>query len=307
MNTKNYACSKIILIGEHAVVYNKPAIAIPLKNITCKVTITENNLNDIVIMSDLFQGSISELPIFLESLKVVIIETLKILNSSKNNITVTIDSDIPLQRGMGSSASVSIAIIRSLFHYFNKTLTTEKTLELVHISEKLLHGNPSGIDATVITTEQAIYFKKNEPFKLLNLNLACYLIIADSGITGSTKEAINMVKKIKKEDAFKHTTIMNHLENLSNQMLQFIMKNHLKKIGEIMTNTHHYLQQLNLSTPLIDKLVSVALKNGALGAKLTGGGLGGCIIALAQTIEQAEVISQKLKENGAQKVFINKI
>lgn len=307
MNTKNYACSKIILIGEHAVVYNKPAIAIPLKNITCKVTITENNLNDIVIMSDLFQGSISELPIFLESLKVVIIETLKILNSSKNNITVIIDSDIPLQRGMGSSASVSIAIIRSLFHYFNKTLTTEKTLELVHISEKLLHGNPSGIDATVITTEQAIYFKKNEPFKLLNLNLACYLIIADSGITGSTKEAINMVKKIKKEDTFKHTTIMNHLENLSNQMLQFIMKNHLKKIGEIMTNAHHYLQQLNLSTPLIDKLVSVALKNGALGAKLTGGGLGGCIIALAQTIEQAEVISQKLKENGAQKVFINKI
>lgn len=303
----NSACSKIILIGEHSVVYNKPAIAIPLHDIKCYVTIEPNSKKETIIISELFKGNLLHLPEFLMSLKTVILETLSILNQKEQHLIITIDSNIPLERGMGSSAAVSIAIIRSIFNYFKVPLTIDKILELVNISEKIIHGNPSGIDATVIAYEKAMIFQKNKPFIPLTIQLNSYLIVADSGITGSTKEAVNHVKLLQKTNNKAHTTFMNKLEYYTFQMIDAIHQQNIHKIGYIMTKSHHLLQQLQISTDFIDHLVLTALNNGALGAKITGGGLGGCMIALVQYKKQALFIAEQLKNQGAKKVFINKI
>lgn len=283
------AHSKIILMGEHSVVYGYSAIALPLKDIevTCQIKPADK-----AIVFD-----------FQDTLSTAIYAALEYLGNTEVAITYDIKSEVPQQRGMGSSAAVSIAAIRAVFNYFEQPLN-EETLEiLVNQAEIIAHTNPSGLDAKTCLSNQAIKFIRNVGFETLDLSLNAYLVIADTGIHGNTREAVDKVAAAEETNL----PYLAQLGLLAEQVEQAIKNKDLHDMGQSMTAAHAILQKIGVSVEKSDHLVQVALEAGALGAKMSGGGLGGCIIALAQNQEQAQVIAEKLEKEGASQTWIQKL
>lgn len=293
---------KIILIGEHSVVYGKPAIAIPLKSVSLDVYIKENDKNH--IQCKFFEGELSETSEDLLGIKTLIEKFLYEYNIEKK-IKIIIESNIPNERGMGSSAASSVAVARSLFNYFDIRHSEEDILEWANISEKIIHGNPSGIDINVIMNNKSVYFIRDKKLETFPINLNAYLVICDTGIKGKTKEAVSDVKNLLDKDS-KYMEYIENLSILSDEARKYIENRDLKRLGNIMNKAHENLQRLEVSSAELDEMVNIATANKALGAKLTGGGRGGCMIALCSTLEIANNIKERF-EQLEKEVWISKI
>lgn len=283
------AHSKIIWMGEHSVVYGYPAIAIPLQGIEveCRIYPADEKIH--------FD--------YYDTLSTAVYVALEYLNHTDVLISYDIRSEIPQKRGMGSSAAVSIAVIRAVFDYFEQSIDMETLEILVNEAEIIAHSNPSGLDAKTCLSDKAITFIRNIGFSTLDLDLAAYLVIADTGIYGNTREAVEKVAQAEE----KNLPHLAALGDLTEQVQKAITEKAIQKIGPLMTKAHAELQAIGVSIDKADQLVEIALKNGALGAKMSGGGLGGCIIALTETKAQAEKISKALTEGGAVQTWIEKL
>lgn len=292
--------SKIILIGEHSVVYGYPAIAIPLKKIEIECTIEEAKSNFFYDETD--------------TLSVAIFTALKYLKKENVKIKYKITSQIPQKRGMGSSAAVSIAAIRAIFNYFRENLEDELLEKLVNTAEIVAHKTPSGLDAKTCLSDKAIRFVKNKGFSYIDLNLDAYLVIADTGIYGNTGEAIQNVKNL----GDKAELSLKKLGRLTDEMTRILTGNienkeekirreKISKIGEIMTAANTELGKLNITIEKTELFVKTAIENGAAGAKISGGGLGGCVIALAENLEIMEKVKDGFTKCGAENIWVEKI
>ncbi|MEZ7718454.1 mevalonate kinase [Leptotrichia wadei] len=292
--------SKIILIGEHSVVYGYPAIAIPLKKIEIECTIEEAKSNFFYDETD--------------TLSVAIFTALKYLKKENAKIKYKITSQIPQKRGMGSSAAVSIAAIRAIFNYFGENLEDELLEKLVNTAEIVAHKTPSGLDAKTCLSDKAIRFVKNKGFSYIDLNLDAYLVIADTGIYGNTGEAIQNVKNL----GDKAKLSLKKLGRLTDEMTRILTGNienkeekirreKISKIGEIMTAANTELGKLNITIEKTELFVKTAIENGAAGAKISGGGLGGCVIALAENLEIMEKVKNGFTKCGAENIWVEKI
>ena len=290
--------SKIILIGEHSVVYGYPAIAIPLKKIEIECAIEEAKSNFFYDETD--------------TLSVAIFTALKYLKKENVKIKYKITSQIPQKRGMGSSAAVSIAAIRAIFNYFRENLEDELLEKLVNTAEIVAHKTPSGLDAKTCLSDKAIRFVKNKGFSYINLNLDAYLVIADTGIYGNTGEAIQNVKNL----GSKAGLSLKKLGRLTDEMTRILTGNienkeekikKISKIGEIMTAANTELGKLNITIEKTELFVKMAIENGAAGAKISGGGLGGCVIALAENLEIMEKVKDGFTKCGAENIWVEKI
>ena len=283
------AHSKIIWMGEHSVVYGYPAIAIPLQGIEveCHIYPAEEKIH--------FD--------FYDTLSTAVYAALEYLNRTDVSITYAIRSEIPQKRGMGSSAAVSIAAIRAVFDYFEQSIDINTLEILVNKAEIIAHSNPSGLDAKTCLSDKAITFIRNIGFSTLDLDLDAYLVIADTGIHGNTREAVEKVAQAE-EANLPHLAVLGDLTEIVQKAIQ---DKDIQKIGHMMTKAHAHLQAIGVSIDISDQLVKLSLENGALGAKMSGGGLGGCIIALARTKADAEKISKALKEGGAVQTWIEKL
>lgn len=292
------ANGKIILMGEHSVVYGQPAIALPFNqaSITSKIYFTDG---PITIDCIYHQGLLEEAPDELYGIRQLINICLIYLRQPHKNIHIKIESNLPAQRGLGSSAAVSIAIVRSLFDAFKIELTQQRLSHFVDIAEQIHHTNPSGIDAETISLGQAVYFQKESGKSVIPLRMDAVIVVADTGKQGLTKEAVTEVKELWARNPNVVNPIMERLGQLTNEVKTFLENNEVIRLGLAMTEAHQLLNQIHVSDEKLESLVSVALKNGALGAKLTGGGKGGCMIALTENIEKAHLIADALRQEGA--------
>lgn len=297
------ANGKIILMGEHSVVYGKPAIAFPFQptHVTAEIT---DHIYD-ALRSDYFVGPLAKAPKSLENIKTLIHQLRH--DFSTPPVQITISSTIPAERGMGSSAAVAVAITRAFFDWQNLPLSHELLLTYVNYAEKISHGNPSGIDAAATAGDEPILFQKGAAFETFPINISGFLIVADTGVKGKTRQTVKAVAQRFEQDNKTTGHLINELGDLTLKAKKAILNNQAAYLGELMNAAQKNLAALQVSDQTLDNLIMVANQNGALGAKLTGGGKGGCMIALASDYSTAKKITTALTNQGAKATWIQEL
>jgi mevalonate kinase len=302
------APAKIILFGEHFVVYNKPAI---LASVTKRIKVGAhlNNSKTINIKSDLgIEASYKEsdfniikgandsqtilYPLY-ESARNVLSERHQILG-----LDILVNSEFPYGLGLGSSAAscvATVAAVDSLFHKPDKQYVCDKAIK----SERLIHNNSSGADCYISTFGGLMYYIKNTGFNKIYCRKDLSLVIGNTGIRHSTGALVSSVKKFKDENSSLFDSLSRRAENICQDAFTAITKGDERKLGKLMRENHTLLQQIGVSNDKIDDLVNACVENGALGAKLTGAGGGGIMIALVPQEQKLKIIST-IEKNGCE-------
>ena len=301
------APGKIILFGEHAVVYRKPAIAIPVTKVKAIARVypeIDGKTGWIGIQaSDIkLRASLSELP---KSHPIGTAIKLTLDELKPDHIpahTIQISSTIPIGGGMGSSAAITIAIMRGLSAFLGRPLSDETISDLAYEVEKLHHGTPSGIDNTVIAFQAPIFFQRGRPIALLNISKPTHWVIADTGEMTPTRETVAAVHAAYEAKPEQTADIFEKIGIIAQKARTALEFGEVDTLGGLMNENQRLLSALDVSNHKIEALIEVALHAGAVGAKLSGGGRGGNIIALAQADNQ-ELIGASLKEAGATRVI----
>lgn len=293
------AHSKLILIGEHAVVYGKPAIAMPFP--LKARSVVEKSFGSIMFESAIYTGLAEYMPEKMKGISDCIGETLRFLNQPFDGLNIRIESSIPLGRGLGSSAAVAIAVVRSLFSIFGQELSQRELFSLVQIAETHAHGNPSGIDMAVESSSCPIWFQKGKDIVPLVTGGPLYIIVGDTGRIGDTHKAVGNVREKYLLDPEKVQESLDLIGKIAAEARDVLMNGDMYLLGKLLDRNQEELIALGVSDDGLNMLIKAARKSGALGAKLTGGGLGGCMMALAPSMEKAEIIAGELMGSGASK------
>lgn len=296
--------AKIILIGEHSVVYGQPAIALPISNIKLTATLTKSSSNGQTIDSIYYRGPIQNLPNEMNGIRLLLRQLITYFNGETDQWQLVIKSMLPAERGMGSSAASAIAIIRAFFDYYQRSLSKTQLLSFANVEEKLTHTNPSGLDAATTSSSEPIWFTRGEIGHSIAMNLSATLVIADTGILGQTATAVTRVADQAAEFPADTQKKIEQLGTLTKNAATALKDNDALALGHIMDEAQTQLSSLSVSHPQLEHLIKIARANGALGAKLTGGGIGGCMIALVNNESVAQQLSQQLLGAGATQTWI---
>ena len=294
--------SKIILFGEHGVVYGKPAIAMPFP-LNVNVTLTRAPLEH-WIESTFYNGPLAKVPTILRGYEACLYAILEELSESETFFHIKIQSDIPVGKGLGASAAIAIALVRGVYNFFDLELEEERLLRWVHLAECHAHGTPSGIDMTAEISQGPIWFNTREHVVPIDMDNPLFLVVADTGILGRTKEAVGHVRS--RYEAGDRVTIeaVESIGQLVDRARSVLGHKNLELLGHLMDENQRLLSRLGVSSKELDDLIRIAKRAGALGAKLTGGGMGGCIIALAKNRTSQERIVEAFREQGADQVWV---
>ncbi|ACV25153.1 mevalonate kinase [Methanocaldococcus fervens] len=295
--------SKVILFGEHAVVYGYRAISMAI-DLTSTVEIKENSDKIILNLNDLNKS----LKLNLKDLKEIepnnfgdfkyclcaIKETMDYLNiEPKKGFELNISSNIPISCGLGSSASITIGTIKAIGKFYNKPLKDDEIAKLGFSVEKKIQGKASVTDTSTITYKGILEIKNNKFRKIREdfeefLKSCKFLIVYVEKRKKKTAELVNEVAKIENKDE-----IFKEIDKVIENALKTYNK---EEFGKCMAKNHDLLKKLNISTPKIDKVVDIGNKLG-FGAKLTGAGGGGCVIILVNEEKEKELLKELNKEN----------
>jgi mevalonate kinase len=310
------APGKIILFGEHAVVYGQPAIAVPVNQVRARAIISARpdqpkgwihlQAPDIGLESN-WEEIPQDHPLVLVIKGVF--EATRIDHPPA--LTVRITSTIPIAAGLGSGTAVSVAIIRALSEFLGRPLVNEEISNLAFEVEKLYHGTPSGIDNTVITFEKPIYFTKNDPgskgmLESIQVSKPFTIVIGDSGMPSSTAVAVGDVRKAWQEDENKYQELFESTGEIVNRAKEAIELGAIHALGPLMDKNQYLLKEMGVSSGKLEQLIQAARQAGAQGAKLSGGGRGGNMIALASQ-ESAQQIARALIAAGATNTILTTV
>jgi mevalonate kinase len=304
------APGKVILFGEHAVVYGYPAIAVPVHQVEAKAVVTplikgpsgKIHIDAPQVGVDTDLERLSQLDPLGAAVRGAL-DVLGIQNPPAFKLRIT--STIPLAAGLGSGAAVSVAILRAVSAFLGRPLRDDQVSALAFEIEKLHHGTPSGIDNTVVTYAKPVYFVKDAPIQTFQVGTPFTLLIADTGVPSPTRIAVGDVRARLQKEPERYKKIFAGIGDLVKQARKAIETGANETLGESMNQNHKLLQEIEVSSAELDQLVNTARETGAKGAKLSGSGRGGNMIALAD--ENLEEIEQALLSAGAKGVIQTKI
>lgn len=318
---RSSAPGKLILCGEHAVVYGCPAIAVPLHNVRayahvapgspgCGVSFNAPDLQAAWLLDEHPDDPLSEL----------VQATLRCLNVDPLSVdlSISITSDIPIAGGMGSGAAVATALVRALSNYFGRMLSRAEVSDLVFCSEQRYHGTPSGIDNTVIAYEQALWFvrPKADPLCALTSELRSpvsviepveiaaplTLVLGDTGIRSETRLPVGEVRRRWQADPVRYEALFAEIGEHVHRIRSALAIGDILTLGTLLNANQTLLEEIGVSSPELEKLITKARDAGALGAKLSGGGWGGIMFALTEP-SFATAVASALRDAGAAKVM----
>jgi mevalonate kinase len=301
--SRGTAPGKIILFGEHAVVYGRPALAVPVHDVQATavvepappgsgLTIEASDLGLTVSLADAGGD-----PLALAARLV-----LDHLNARPPDARIVIRSTIPIASGLGSGAAVSAALARALAAHLDAEIPTPDLSALVYEVEKVHHGTPSGIDNTVVCYGLPVHFVRDKTIETLHVGAPFDLLIGDTGIASPTRVAVGDVRAAWQANRAAYELIFDQIGAIAQEARRAIESGQPDDLGPLMKRNHDLLRQINVSSPELDMLVAAALDAGALGAKLSGGGRGGNMIALVQPGD-APHVRAALKTAGAVNVI----
>ena len=292
MKSKASAPGKVILFGEHFVVYGIKSI---LCSINKRVTVTAEKTNErkISINSEIGKlvlepnESISEIN---SPLKPFYYLANKAIKDQNIGLKIQIESEIPLGAGLGSSSACCVAGAAAIFKLFGE-ISKEKILEIAIEAEKTIYQNTSGADCTVSTYGGLMEYDKNNGFRKIEDEPNFQLVIANSNIKHSTETMVSRVKEFENKNKEKFHELSNLESNLVNDVLKLIKENKIKEIGEKINQNQKFLEEIGISNEQLEAMIKIGQKT-SYGAKITGSGGGGCIFALTNESNLDETIKE---------------
>ena len=278
---------KIVLLGEHAVVYGMPAIAAGI-SLGAKARAEPSDIGQLRIAErSASSGDGSELAAALD-------QTCRALGVGPHRLEV--DVDVPLGSGLGGSAAIGVAVARALLAARGETETAARVLEGANAWEQVFHGNPSGVDAAAAYAGGCIWFTKAAGTEPMFVAVPMHVAICLAGPPASTKQMVESVRRLGERRPDLLGKSLAGIESLVKNAKLCIEAGDLDGLGQLMNYNQMLLSGLFLSTPEIERACAVAREAGALGAKLTGAGGGGAVIALCR--DRGQPIEAALRAAG---------
>ena len=300
---KGTGFGKVILFNEHFVVYGLPAIA---SAIGAKTTaLVQRRAGYGVEIEDErpeTEGYKAEKAAQQKESLDLMLKFMKI-DTMRSAYRVTLGGDLLAASGVGASAASCAAIARAFSEELQLNYSDDKVNEVAYEGEKGYHGTPSGIDNTAATYGGLIWYKRERALHLMErmrLKKPVEIVMGNTGLVADTKVVVGGVKKRKEEEPERYGQMFHAAEQLVCEARKELEAFNLKKVGEYMNQNHTLLQQIGVSCPELDLLVDLARNNGALGAKLTGTGKGGYMVALTPTKVLQERVARAMEKKGFQ-------
>ena len=297
MKSKASAPGKVILFGEHFVVYGVKAI---LCAINKRVTVTAEKIKEEKIS---IKSNIGDLELELNKpiseinspLKPFYYLANKMIQNQSTGIEIKIESDIPLGAGLGSSSACCVAGAAAISKLFSEK-TKEEILELAIEAERTIFENTSGADCTVCTYGGIIEYEKEKGFIKIKSKPNFYLIIANSNIKHSTESIVSKVKQFKNEDTERFSKLCNDESKLIEDVLQLLKENNIQKLGQKVVQNQKYLETLGISNEKLKDMIKIGQES-SFGTKITGAGDGGCVFSLTDESNLENTINGFKKKN----------
>jgi len=292
MHVEASAPGKMILFGEHSVVYGKPAVVLAIdrrarviaeKRTDKKIFVDADNLG----FSGYFEGDIYY-PVRgkvwrgrnLAALNVAAKKTMEYIGV-EGGANLKVRSMIPIAVGLGSSAAICVATVAAVERLFDANLKPEEISNIAFEGETIIHGKPSGVDNNVSTFGGIMSYDKTNGIKRHKLDKDIPFIIGNTKKKRSTRKMVEDVAALKERNPKEMDAILDSMGLLAESGLDALLKTDLDRIGDLMDLNQGLLTAIGVSTMKLEILCHTSRNNGALGAKLTGAGGGGCMIALA--------------------------
>lgn len=308
--TEASAPGKIILFGEHAVVYGEPAIAAPVSQVRAWARVSDVDGEGIYISApDLREEHWLEDSAPDDAIAAAVRLVQRAAGLEKlPPLRIEVRSDIPIASGLGSGAATAAALIRALAQHLHLSdiASNSRVADLTYEVEKIHHGTPSGIDNTVVALEQAIYFVRRQPSNLIEPFSVAHpvrLLVADSGVRSSTRRVVGDVRRRWQAQRQHFEELFASCGRIVDAARSALQDGRLEDVGRLMNENQTVLETMTVSSPKLELLIATARAAGAPGAKLSGAGRGGNMIALVSQ-DCLEAVKEALLRAGAQRVML---